>query len=407
MSKRGARGQNVAFHAPYACSPLLSRGRFHPRRDASDRDAFQHDRDRILHSTAFRRLTHKTQVFIYHEGDHYRTRLTHTLEVTQIARSIARMLQVNEDLTEALALAHDLGHPPFGHAGESALNDVMKFYGGFDHNAQSLRVVTELERRYAGFDGLNLTWECLEGLVKHNGPLVSRGGVPIGRYAGGDLPYALAAYAPAQDLDLWSFPSLEAQIASLADDIAYDTHDLDDGLRAGFLQIDGMRDVPLFGACLAEVDREHSDADEVRRGHEALRRLTSYLVHDLVNETRRRLFEHMPASADDVRRAPRPMVDFSVRVREEEKSLKAYLTRNVYQNGYVVREMKAADQLVRDLFTAYLSDPDALPREWRVLGESRGEQERARLVCDFVSGMTDRFAFMESRRLFDPSAKLQ
>ncbi|MGE5778289.1 MAG: dGTP triphosphohydrolase, partial [Hyphomicrobiales bacterium] len=289
--------------APYASAPGRSRGRFYPESVSATRNAFRRDCDRIIHATAFRRLAHKTQVFVFHEGDHFRTRLTHTLEVTQIARSLARALGLDEDLAEALALAHDLGHPPFGHAGERALDRCLEACGGFDHNAQTLRVVTALERRYPAFDGLNLSWETLEGLVKHNGPLTLRDGSPVGLYRERGLPYAIVAHNKTQDLELWSFASAEAQLAAIADDIAYDAHDIDDGLRAGLFVLDDLAGVPLLRDILAEIRVQHPALDPSRLVHELGRRLITRMIEDVVAETAARLRALAPGSADDVRHA--------------------------------------------------------------------------------------------------------
>ena len=277
------------FRAPFACDPGQSRGRLHPEPVSKSRSAFRRDCDRIIHSTAFRRLKHKTQVFVFDEGDHYRTRLTHTLEVTQVSRALARALGVDEDLAEALALAHDLGHPPFGHAGERALDACLAAYGGFDHNAQTLRVVTALERRYPAFDGLNLTWETLEGLVKHNGPLTARDGTPLGHYREHGIPETILDYSRQQDLQLWSFPSVEAQIAAFADDIAYDAHDIDDGLRAELFDLDDIATVALPGRIIGEVRANHPGLDAGRQVHELIRRLIGLLIEDVIAETSRKL----------------------------------------------------------------------------------------------------------------------
>src|SRR5208282_5070685 len=293
--------------APYACDPENSRGRLHAEPVSKSRSAFRRDCDRVIHATAFRRLKHKTQVFVFDEGDHYRTRLTHTLEVTQVARALARSLRLDEDLAEALALAHDLGHPPFGHAGERALDDCLAAYGGFDHNAQTLRIVTALERRYPGFDGLNLTWETLEGLVKHNGPLTDRNGAPLARYRAHGVPETILDYSRQQDLELWSFAGIEAQIAAFADDIAYDAHDIDDGLRAELFSLDDIAAVPLPGKLIGEIRAAYPDLDASRVVHEFIRRLIGLLIDDVVAETGRRLMALAPNSADDVRRAPAPV----------------------------------------------------------------------------------------------------
>jgi dGTPase len=297
--------------APFATIAATSRGRYHAEPESDSRTVFARDRDRVLHSAAFRRLTYKTQVFVYHEGDHYRTRLTHSLEVSQVARAIARALNVDEDLAEALALAHDLGHTPFGHAGERELNQLMKPFGGFDHNAQTLRVVTKLENRYAEFDGLNLTWETLEGLVKHNGPLIDSEGNAIGAYAEIGLPAAIIEYAEVHDLLLSTFASAEAQIAAIADDIAYHAHDIDDGLRAGLFDIIDLGDVPLVGTALADVLRKYPRLDRPRTIHETIRRMISAMILDVVNQTSSNVTRHNIGSVNDVRLRGSQIVDFT------------------------------------------------------------------------------------------------
>ena len=392
-------GQTGGFgegRAPFASNPGTSRGRLVDEAASADRTAFQRDRDRILHSTAFRRLREKTQVFLVDEGDHYRTRLTHTLEVSQIARAIARTLGLEEDLTEALALAHDLGHPPFGHAGERALNDAMAEFGGFDHNAQSLRVVTLLERRYPRFDGLNLTWETIEGLVKHNGPLTDPAGAPIGRSATGLLPVA-AAY-PA-DLWLWSFAGPEAQVAAIADDIAYDAHDIDDGLRSGLLPAAALEEVAITHGIMEDIRAEYPGLGAPRAGHELTRRLVSAMIGDVVAVARSRIAGSTPARADDVRRADRPFAAFSPAMAEADREIKAMLTRRVYRNPAVIAVMSDAEAMVRKLFRRYLDDSGALPPAWRP-ADGEDIATRARRVCDFLAGMTDRYAASEYARLF-------
>jgi len=302
--------------AVYASDPAQSRGRRYDEAASPSRNAFRRDCDRIIHSAAFRRLAHKTQVFVYHEGDHYRTRLTHTLEVAQIARSLARALGLDEDLAEALALAHDLGHPPFGHAGERALDECLAGYGGFDHNAQALRIVTDLERRYADFNGLNLSWETVEGLVKHNGPLVDRAGAAVGRYARQGAPAPIIAYSKIQDLELWTYASSEAQVAALSDDIAYDAHDIDDGLRADLFTLDDISEVPLVGNILRGIDARHPNIEAARRVHETVRALITRMIEDVIEETGRRVATLKPRSAAEVRDAPRPIArsrGFSIR----------------------------------------------------------------------------------------------
>ncbi|MDE2229714.1 MAG: deoxyguanosinetriphosphate triphosphohydrolase [Alphaproteobacteria bacterium] len=378
--------------APYASSPEKSRGRLHREPESPSRTPFQRDRDRIIHSAAFRRLQYKTQVFVYHEGDHYRTRLTHSLEVAQIARSLARALGLNEDLAEALALAHDLGHTPFGHAGEEALDAAMKDYGGFSHNDQTLRILTSLERRYAEFDGLNLTWETLEGTVKHNGPVRP------------PLSETIAAYNAQHDLELDTWPSAEAQVAALSDDIAYDNHDIDDGFRAGLFTLDDLRDVRLIGDALAEVRKSNRAIEDNRAIHEAVRRLIDRMVTDVVDETKRRIAQSGVASADAVRKSDAPLVAFSETVREREKGLRAFLFERMYRHYRVNRMSSKARRIVADLFRIFTREPELLPSEWRDEAMKRNARGRARLIADYIAGMTDRFALDEHRRLFDRDA---
>jgi dGTPase len=379
--------------APYASNPDKSRGRLFPEPEHEMRSPFQRDRDRIIHSTAFRRLMHKTQVFVTHEGDHYRTRLTHSLEVAQIARTIARSLGLDEDLAEALALAHDLGHTPFGHAGEEALNAEMAPYGGFSHNDQTLRLLTRLEHGYAGFDGLNLSWETLEGTVKHNGPLIGPG---IER----PVPPSVAEYDRRHPLDLDSFPGPEAQIAALSDDIAYNNHDIDDGLRAGLFSVADLAEVPLVGPVFAEVAQNYPGLDEARLIHEAIRRLIDRMVRDLVGETRRRIAESSVKNAEEIRRLGRPVAAFSEEMRNHDRSLKRFLYERMYRHYRVNRMSSKARRVVRELFQLFLAEPECLPGEWRALAGG-STAERARLVADYLAGMTDRFALDEHRRLFD------
>lgn len=395
----------AAPRAPYACDPEQSRGRLYPEPPSKTRSAFRRDCDRVIHSTAFRRLKHKTQVFVFHEGDHYRTRLTHSLEVAQIARAIARQLGLDEDLTETLALAHDLGHPPFGHAGERALDASLKRWGGFDHNAQSLRVVTMLERRYPTFDGLNLTWESLEGIVKHNGPLVDRANRPLERYRDVGVPVAIASYVQTHDLELWSIAALEAQVAGLADDIAYDAHDIDDGLRAGLFVVDDLREVPAIEVIIGGIDRTYPGLDEARRGAELVRELISYLISDVVAEASRRLRAAAPASADAVRGQDRPMVAFSAAMTEIEATIKAFLYRRMYRHQRVMHIMRDAEKIVADLVGHYLANPGELPPAWLAADAESGEIARG--IGDFVAGMTDRFALSEHVRIFDSTPDLR
>jgi dGTPase len=381
--------------APYACRPEESRGRRFPESASPTRSAFQRDRDRIIHSTAFRRLMHKTQVFVRQEGDHFRTRLTHSMEVAQIARSISRALDLNEDLAEALALAHDFGHTPFGHAGGEALDEAMAPWGGFDHNAQTLRVLTRLEARYASFDGLNLTWETLEGVVKHNGPLLGPAS------AGKAVPAAVAEYVRGHDLELDSFPGAEAQVAALADDIAYNNHDIDDGLRAGLFTTGDLVDVPLAGPKFAEAARLYAGAGETRLIHESVRRMIDAMVNDLLTETRRRLAEARPAAADDIRRLGAPVAAFSDDMAGHDRALKAFLHKHMYRHDAVVAMADEARRVVRDLFAALNDDRTLLPPAWRERVEGADEARAARVTADFIAGMTDRFAIAEHQRLFN------
>jgi len=395
------------FRAPYACDPELSRGRLYPELPSTSRSAFRRDCDRIIHATAFRRLKHKTQVFVFDEGDHYRTRLTHTLEVAQIARALARRLQLDEDLAEALALAHDLGHPPFGHAGERALEVCLSAFGGFDHNAQTLRVVTALERRYPRFDGLNLTWEALEGLVKHNGPLTDRAGAPLEHYRRHGVPVSILDYCRLQDLQLWSFASAEAQVAAIADDIAYDAHDIDDGLRAKLFEVDEIAAVPLPGRIVAAIIADYPKLDHDRLVHELIRGLIGLLIEDVVTETGRRLAAIKPHSADDVRRATAPVGAFSREVGEEDRAIKSFLKPRMYRHPRVMKVMDQAADVVRDLFDRYTARPQDMAAEWGEQLVGRDEAASARHIADFIAGMTDRYALAEHARLFDSTPELR
>ena len=393
--------------APYACDPARSRGRLHPEPVSGTRNVFRRDCDRIIHSTAFRRLAYKTQVFVFHEGDHFRTRLTHTLEVSQIARSLARSLGLDEDLCEALALAHDLGHPPFGHAGERALDRCLAVCGGFDHNAQSLRVVTALERRYADFDGLNLTWETLEGLVKHNGPLMLRDGTPAERYRQRGLPQAILSYAKRQDLELWSFASAEAQIAALADDIAYNAHDIDDGLRAGLFTLDDLSQISLLGEILRHIRAAHPNLESPRLVHEVIRRLITHMIEDVILDTGRRLQRAAAQSADDVRHCASPVVALSPAMAAADYAIKGFLYPRMYRHARVMGIMNDAEQVIFDLFSRYDSDSAAMPAEWATGGECNDRLSRLRRIADFIAGMTDRYALVEHARLFDSTPELR
>jgi dGTPase len=387
-------GATDRSRAAFACHPSRSRGRIFPQADSASRTAFQRDRDRIIHTTAFRRLKEKTQVFVAHEGDHYRTRLTHSLEVAQIARTIARALNADEDLTEALALAHDLGHPPFGHAGERALAACMKDFGGFDHNAHTLRIITKSEVRYAEFEGLNLTWETVEGIVKHNGPLVTK-------TKGEDqLGWGITDYPHWRELELDSFASLEAQIAALSDDIAYNNHDIDDGLRAGLLDLDELAKLPLVGETLRQVRQRYPDASEELQILEMVRDLIGAMVDDVLAETRDRLAALNPDSADAIRAAGRETAAFSNDMLIGLAELRQHLFANMYRHYKVNRMMAQAERVVVDLFGRFNSDPGLLPTRYRLQAGEPGSVELARLVCDYIAGMTDRYALEEHRRLF-------
>jgi dGTPase len=399
----------AAPRAPWACDPDRSRGRRFAEPESATRSAFRRDCDRVIHSTAFRRLKHKTQVFVFHEGDHYRTRLTHTLEVAQIARAIARQLGLDEDLTETLALAHDIGHPPFGHAGERALDICLAEHGGFDHNAQTLRVVTALEHRYPEFDGLNLTWETLEGIVKHNGPLTDAGGRAIGRYAVHGLPLGITEFNDLCDLELSSFASLEAQVAALADDIAYDAHDIDDGLRAGLFTVTDLRVMPLAADMIDHIDARYPDLDEVRRGAELVRELISYLIGAVVGEAEKRIGAARLTSAEDVRGHGSVLIAFPREAEKAEAGIKAFLKERMYRHARVMRVMGEAECILHDLFARYLRAPEDMPPEWLPAAGSASESgtDRARRIGNFIAGMTDRFAITEHSRLFDSTPELR
>ncbi len=376
--------------APYAVQAAASRGRLHAEAADNIRSPFQRDRDRIVHSRAFRRLQYKTQVFIFHEGDHYRTRLTHSIEVAQIARSIARRLRLDEDLAEALALAHDLGHPPFGHAGEEALNSAMRTHGGFDHNAQSLKHVTLLERRYAAFDGLNLSWETLEGLAKHNGPVRQP-------------THYIAEYDFRHSLDLASHASAEAQVAAIADDVAYNNHDLEDGLRARLFSMEEVAALPLPGAALDEVKLEHPGMAGERLAPEMVRRVIGRMIQDVVQESTRRIEALAPPDADAVRAAGRPVVAFSEAMTVANKAVRDFLFERMYRHWRVNRTVGKSRRVIQMLFQLLHGGPQMLPDEWRGRAGDAGTPRAARVVCDYIAGMTDRFALEEYKRLTDPS----
>ncbi len=372
----------------YAADPAFSRGRLYPEDESAYRSCFQRDRDRIIHSSAFRRLKHKTQVFVEHEGDYFRTRLTHSIEVAQVARTISGALGLNPELTEAVALAHDLGHTPFGHSGEEALDALMAPHGGFDHNAQALRIVTLLERHYADFDGLNLTWETLEGIAKHNGPVT------------GPLPWALAEYNARHDLELHSHAGAEAQVAALSDDIAYNNHDLHDGLRAALFTDDDIAGLPIVGPAFEEVDRLWPGLDRYRRRHEALRRVFGVMVADVIETSRRHLAAAAPESAAALRALDRPVIRFSDQLRADLREIRAFLFKRMYRAPRVVEMRARVTRVVEELFPFYQRHPEHLPERWQHdVAAARDETALARLVCDYIAGMTDRFALQEHARL--------
>jgi dGTPase len=376
-----------ASSAVFATQPAQSRGRFHPESESSTRTCYSRDRDRIIHSSAFRRLKHKTQVFVQHEGDYFRTRLTHSVEVAQLARSLARILAVNEDLAETVALSHDLGHTPFGHSGEEALNAVTQDIGGFDHNAHALRLVTKLEHRYADFDGLNLTWETLEGLVKHNGPIAA------------NVPGPIAGFDARWSLDLTRWPGLEAQIAALADDIAYINHDIDDGLRAGLFGIADLAQAPLAGAHVRAVQDRHGDLELSRFIGELIRILMSALMDDVLGETRTRLAAAAPKSAADVRAMPRALAGFSAGMLEHVRALKEFLFARMYRHPRIIGTMTRAQGVVTDLFLTLAAEPGLLPADWAAQCGAAGDPATRRVVRDYIAGMTDNYALSEHARV--------
>ncbi|MBP0482977.1 deoxyguanosinetriphosphate triphosphohydrolase [Sagittula salina] len=384
--------------APYACDPEQSRGRLHPEEESAHRSCYQRDRDRIIHSSAFRRLKHKTQVFVEHEGDFYRTRLTHSIEVAQVARTISGALGLNGDLAEAVALAHDLGHTPFGHTGEDALDALMAPFGGFDHNAQTLRIVTTLERHYAEFDGLNLTWDTLEGIAKHNGPLVA----PLGDDTAttGVIPYALSEYNKVHDLELHTHASAEAQAAALSDDIAYNNHDLHDGLRAGLFTEGEIAPLPIIGEAYAQVDRLYPDTDPYRRRHEALRRVFGVMVADLLETSGAILRDSGAATAQDVRELGYPVIRFSDDMFGRLKEIRQFLFTRMYRAEKVMAVRARVTEALEELFPIYLNDPSLLPQRWQGdVARAEGKAALARLVADYIAGMTDRYALQAHARL--------
>ncbi|MFD6316573.1 deoxyguanosinetriphosphate triphosphohydrolase [Methylorubrum thiocyanatum] len=400
------RQNGERWRAPYATDPAVTRGRLIPEAFSPTRSDFQRDRDRIIHSTAFRRLKHKTQVFVHHEGDHYRTRLTHSLEVSQIARALARALGLDEDLAEALALSHDLGHTCFGHTGEDALHACMADYGGFDHNAQALRIVTRLERRYAGFDGLNLTWETLEGLVKHNGPLLDASGAPTRRYAATGIPAAVLEYNAVNDLELACFAGPEAQGAALADDIAYDAHDLDDGLRAGLFDLADLATVPFLAGLLDEIDALHPGLEPSRKIHELARRVITRFVEDVIREGEARIARLAPGSVGDIRAASEPVIAFSPAIAAADADIKRFLFARMYRHPEVMAVRAKAAAIVDDLFSAFRADPARMPAEWSEGLENASEARIARRIADYIAGMTDTYAVLEHGKLFAATPNL-
>src|SRR6478609_2438569 len=401
---RRALGFGNSDRAIYAADPWSTRGRLYPEDGSLTRSDFQRDRDRIVHTTAFRRLKHKTQVFIAADGDHYRTRLTHTVEVAQIARALARALRLDEDLAEGVALVHDFGHTPFGHTGEDALHEELLPYGGFDHNAQSLRIVTKLERRYADFDGLNLTWESLEGLVKHNGPLVDANGQGLR----GPVPLPIVDYCKLNDLEIGSFASLEAQVAAISDDIAYNTHDIDDGLRSGYLTFDMLEDIPFLAGLMAEVRERYPTLEPSRFTHEIMRRQITRMVEDVISVAQERLAEIRPESADDVRHASRVIATFSEGMAETDRQIKAMLFKRIYRHPDIMRIRSGAAQIVTDLFSAYMANPKEMQSHyWVDHIAGLAEAPKARHVGDYLAGMTDTYAISAHRRLFDQTPDLR
>lgn len=379
--------------ASYACRPDQSQGRIYEEEESKTRTPFQRDRDRIIHASAFRRLKYKTQVFVYHEGDHYRTRLSHTLEVSQIARSLARSLYVNEDLAEAIALSHDLGHTPFAHTGEEVLEKCMEPFGGFEHNDQSLRVVTTLERKYHRWPGLNLSWETLEGIVKHNGPVL------------GNLPITLSAVQKQTDLRLGTFASVEAQCAAIADDIAYNNHDVEDGLRAGMFPLADIEKVSMLGEIIGQVRKAYPDISEHYLVQETIREMIGAMVQDVLTESQKRLKKLKAQTSDDVRHASQAVVAFSEPMAEKVEELRTFLYERMYRHYTVMRVRSKVEHIIKDLFDAFQKDPNLLPEGWQQrVAEAGGmidDTKRARIVCDYIAGMTDRYAIREHERLFD------
>ena len=374
--------------ALYASNPQQSRGRLFKEDDSTYRSCFQRDRDRIIHSSSFRRLKHKTQVFLENEGDYFRTRLTHTIEVAQVARTIASALGLEVDLAEGISLAHDLGHPPFGHTGEEALDILMMPYGGFDHNSQSVLIVTSLERHYAQWDGLNLSWEVLEGMAKHNGPMIS------------GIPEVIREYSSRHNLELQTFSSGEAQVAAIADDIAYNHHDVLDGIRAGLLSVDDIRTLPILASCFNEVDKLYPGIDNLRQRHEALRSFFNFLVSDVIIESKKLLGDLSAQSVIDIRNATKPVIQFSPKVRDDLDIIRAFLFKEMYRSPPLLQMREMATQITNELFTFFLRDQVQLPKKWQAdLQNCSSKTNVARVVSDYIAGMTDRFAISEHRRL--------
>jgi len=391
-----AIGFGYAPRAAFASHPQQSHGRLMAESSSLTRSAFQRDRDRLIHSNAFRRLKHKTQVFIAYDGDHYRTRLTHTIEVSQIARALARALRLDEELAEAIALAHDFGHTPFGHAGEEALDRVMTPFGGFDHNAHSLRIVTKLEHRYGAFDGLNLTWETLEGLVKHNGPL-------MGPYATSrPLPYPIAEFNASFDLSLDQFAGPEAQCAAIADDIAYNAHDVDDGLRCGFLDMEALHTIALTQPLIDTITTRYHELELTRFAYEVVRQQITLMVEDVIGESFSRLETLAPNRVEDIYAAKKPVIAFSEKMNTQEKELKAFLFENLYFHPEIMARRQQGEAVIARLFETYMNDPALLPPDWLKEGQEtiREEKNCARIVGDFLAGMSDHYALHTYQQLF-------
>lgn len=393
--------------ASFACDPSRSHGRLLKEPESPTRTCYQRDRDRVIHSTAFRRLKAKTQVFINHQGDHFRTRLTHTLEVSQLARSIARALRLNEDLAEALALAHDLGHTPFGHAGEDALDECMSEHGGFDHNAHTLRIVTALERRYATFDGLNLAWETLEGIVKHNGPLFDASGELTAIYKKKGIPIVIQDYQKHQDLRLSTYASLEAQAAAIADDVAYNAHDVDDGLRDGCFTIDELSSVPMLGDILEEIEFHYPGLEPMRQGHELVRRMITRMVEDVIWTSERTIRDLDVQTIEDVRNAGQTIIAFSPDIKIAVQGIKSFLFERMYRSDEIMVIRENAQTILRELYEKYLDFPYEMSSQWRDDLAGGDDNLLARRVGDYVAGMTDRFAVDEHKRLFDQTPELR